>query len=47
VAPEILNKKPYDLKVDVWSATVVIFVLLTGKMPYNGKDFPQMKKLIE
>ena len=47
VAPEILNKRPYDIKVDIWSATIVIFVLLTGKMPYNGKDFNQMKKLIE
>lgn len=47
VAPEILFKRPYDTKVDVWSATIVIFILLTGKMPYNGKDFNQMKKLIE
>ena len=47
VAPEILQKRPYDYLVDVWSATIVIYVLLTGKMPYNGKDFTQMKKLIQ
>lgn len=39
VAPEILMKKPYDCKVDIWSATVVIYVLLSGRMPFNGKDF--------
>lgn len=47
VAPEILLKQPYDVKVDVWSATIVIFILLTGKMPFNGKDFTHMRKLIE
>ena len=47
VAPEILMKRPYDCKVDVWSATVVIYVLLSGRMPFNGKDFPEMKRLLE
>lgn len=37
MAPEILKKRPYDTKVDVWSATVTIFVLLTGQMPFRGK----------
>lgn len=37
MAPEILKKRPYDTKVDVWSATVTIFVLLTGQLPFRGK----------
>lgn len=36
VAPEMMKKKKYDYKIDVWSSTVLVFVLLCGKLPYNG-----------
>ena len=32
--PEIANNSKYDLKVDVWSAAVVTYVLITGKPPF-------------
>lgn len=38
MAPEILNQQNYDYKVDVWSATVVLYVLLSGEMPFYGKN---------
>ena len=38
IAPEILAKRSYDEKVDVWSATIVTYILLIGKIPYPGKN---------
>ena len=34
--PEILKNEKYDLKVDVWSAGIVTYVLITGKPPFFG-----------
>ena len=31
--PEIINQQIYDVKIDVWAACVVIFILLTSEMP--------------
>lgn len=42
MAPEMIEKKKYDTKVDVWSATVTVYVLLVGKPPFKGKDRQQM-----
>jgi serine/threonine protein kinase len=38
VAPEIFKTKSYDLKVDVFSLGVVFFILVYGRMPFEGKD---------
>mmetsp|Transcript_23725 Transcript_23725/g.23499 ORF Transcript_23725/g.23499 Transcript_23725/m.23499 type:complete len:356 (-) Transcript_23725:21-1088(-) len=35
VAPEILRKIPYDLKVDVFSAGIILFILLSGRSPFS------------
>ncbi|VDM48988.1 unnamed protein product [Toxocara canis] len=35
-APEILRQIPYDgFMVDVWSAAIVLYIMVTGVMPYN------------
>lgn len=47
VAPELLKKgSKYGYKVDVWSATVVVYVLLTGQLPYTGQTFDEVQKNI-
>nr|CAB3254896.1 hormonally up-regulated neu tumor-associated kinase homolog A [Phallusia mammillata] len=38
-APELLAKKPYGPKVDVWSIGVITFALLAGKLPFTVEPF--------
>lgn len=38
MAPEIFNVNKYDEKVDLWSLGIVLYILLTGKAPYYGKE---------
>jgi len=42
VAPEILNDKPYNCKVDVYSAGIIFYIILTGKIPFNGNSYKQI-----
>lgn len=38
MAPEILNEEDYDFKIDIFSAGVVFFLILTGRMPFKGES---------
>lgn len=41
--PEIIQKQQYDSKVDIWSAGVVAYVLLTGEPPFNAESIDELK----
>ena len=42
MAPEIVKKQSYDHKVDVWSAGVVIYAMLSGRLPFFGNRKDQV-----
>ena len=35
-APEILSKDEYSEKVDIWSAGIVLYMMLSGKCPFES-----------
>ncbi|OMJ93040.1 hypothetical protein SteCoe_4125 [Stentor coeruleus] len=37
VAPEILMKKAYNNKVDIFSAGIILYIILSGRAPFYGK----------
>lgn len=47
MAPEILNGREYDAKVDVWSLGTVFYEMLTGFVPFMGKNQNDLKNNVE
>jgi serine/threonine protein kinase len=42
LAPEQASGRPVDGRVDLWAAGVVIYELLTGKVPFHGQNLPNL-----
>lgn len=38
IAPEMLRGDPHGLPVDIWASGVVMYILLSGKFPFGGKN---------
>ena len=46
VAPEILEGEGYSEKCDIWSTGVVLFMLLSGQAPFDGKSDEEIETRI-
>ena len=42
-APEIYRKEPYGLACDMWSLGVTIYAIVTGYLPFNGKNREELE----
>lgn len=38
VAPEVVKKEKYGQPVDMWAVGVLLYIMLSGKMPFYGRD---------
>ena len=47
MSPQALHEDGYSLKTDVWSLGCVIFELLTGKIPFTGKNRKDFYKNVD
>jgi serine/threonine protein kinase len=45
-SPEIISKKPHSSKTDVWSLGIVLYTMLTRRMPFISQDEEQTKNNI-
>eukprot|EP00941_MAST-03F_sp_MAST-3F-sp1_P000386 g386.t1 len=47
MAPEILSRKSYKpVPADVWALGVVLFSMLTGKLPFRARNESQLQRLV-
>ena len=46
IAPEILNGQPYDCRCDYWSLGVILFLLLSGGLPFEHEDHNELFQMI-
>ena len=38
MAPEIIARENYDFKVDIWATGVLLYILMSGRAPFTGKQ---------
>ena len=47
MAPEILQGKKYDSKIDIWSLGVITYTLLSGEFPFQASSFSELNEKVK
>ena len=47
MAPEIVEERKYDARVDIWSIGVIAHILLSGRPPFKGKTKQEIFRSIK
>merc|ERR1712118_619800 len=47
LAPEVINDKAYDSKIDIWSAGVGLYILIGGIMPFFASEKDELYAMIK
>lgn len=37
IAPEVIKQDEYDEKCDIWSLGIVMYIMLSGRPPFDGQ----------
>ena len=46
IAPERLKGEPSDGRADIWSVGVILYEMLTGELPFKGRDVSSLYRVI-
>jgi serine/threonine-protein kinase len=46
IAPERLKGRPFDGRSDIFATGVMLYLMLTGQLPFNGEDMAVLQKLV-
>lgn len=46
MAPEVIQEKEYNQQCDIWSAGVILYLLLCGAPPFMGKNREEIAKKV-
>lgn len=46
MAPEIINGDEYNKECDVWSLGIILYQLMTFRLPFDGDNMRQLSRLI-
>ena len=47
LAPEMINKRGHDEKIDIWCIGVLLFEIITGSIPFHGENIHILKHNIK
>jgi serine/threonine protein kinase len=46
MAPELVDGRKYDQRVDIWSLGCITYILLSGKLPFDGDNLEEIGEAI-